>query len=209
MKIKLFTNLIKRYSKNTTSGLRSGFTIIEALVAIFILTISVSSMLGVTASSATSARYSNNEITANYLLQEAVDYIRNNRDTIAFQMKDASIGWGTFLNKYSPCFSNMCDIKIEDFNPADTTGVDVLSCPGSACESLYYDKDDALGGVTSFFYSHDKNFGELSNFVREVKMEKVDGSDDQIKVTATVRWKNGTSTKTQSLVVYLLNWQKD
>lgn len=188
-----------------------GFTLIEALIAIFILTVSVSSMLGVTASSANSARYANNEITANYLLQEAVDYIKNNRDTIAFQKREVlNYGWAGFLNKYgspsSRCFnqSTGCDIKMENFNPASLSQNDIVStCTTDFdCGALYYNN----GEEPAFFYSHDSNSGFESNFKRTIVMKTID--TDQIQITVTVKWKNGNLPKSQTLVAYLLNWQK-
>lgn len=187
-----------------------GFTIVEAMVAIFILTISVSSMLGVTASSATSARYANNEITANYLLQEAVDYIRNSRDSIAFQQKIqgeiAGTSWNNFLTKYSSCISTYgCDIKMDKFSPDLTTITDIVSCKSSGCDNLTYDANAS----SSFFYSHDITANSVSShFNRNIKIDKIGTDNDQIKITVTVSWLNGSLTKSQSLVSYLLNWQK-
>jgi len=187
----------------------NGFTIVEALVAILILTVSVVSMLGVTASSATSARYANNEITANYLLQEAVDSIRSNRDTLAFQKRDtAGFGWVPFLSKYgypsSGCFDKTrgCDIKMEYFKPYLLSNSEIMNCTGLDCDALYYyDGSDA-----NFFYSHDTGLGYSSNFKRTIVMEEIDSY--QIKITATIKWKNGNSDKTQTLINYLLDWQK-
>ncbi len=186
-----------------------GFTIIEALVAIFILTISVISMLSVTASSATSARYANNEITAKYLTEEAVDYIRNSRDTIAFQHKDDNgYGWNGFINKYeqsgTDCFSdNGCDINMEKFAPSSPfSNADLISCSSSGCDKLYFDKK----ALSVFFYSHNSIYGVKSIFSRTIKMKKI--NNDQIKVTVRVDWANGSLARTQSIVVYLLNWQK-
>lgn len=196
-------------SSSRTEAGQDGFTIVEAMVAIFILTVSVSSMLGITASSSASARYANNEIAANYLLQEAIDSIRNSRDTIAFQMKDSGGGWDKFLEKYggpfNKCFgTNGCDLMIEDFDPTGIDNDDVMGCGSTGCEYLNYDDN-----ATSFFYNH-SGYGIDSGFRRTVNMEKT-SNPDEIKVTAKVEWLNGNATtlRTQTLIVYLLNWQKD
>ncbi|NVN97285.1 prepilin-type N-terminal cleavage/methylation domain-containing protein [Candidatus Nomurabacteria bacterium] len=190
-----------------------GFTIIEAMIAIFILTVSVASMLGITASSAASARYANNEITANYLLQEAVDSIRNSRDTIAFQMTDGddstNLEWDNFLKKYGypngNCFStNGCDISIEDFDPTAIDGRDIISCnnDGGVCENLNYDNN-----MTKVFYNH-SGHGDMSEFRRTIKMKMI--NIDELETTVVMEWSNGDGTipRTQKLVSYLLNWQK-
>ncbi|MFA7000082.1 MAG: prepilin-type N-terminal cleavage/methylation domain-containing protein [Candidatus Paceibacterota bacterium] len=198
-------------NRNIKQGNR-GFTVVEALVAIMILSVSVAGMLGVTASSATSARYANNEITANYLLQEAVDSVRNSRDTIAFQMKDTTGGWVTFLDRYGypsdKCFSDTrgCILKMEDF---DATGLasgnnDVILCSVSGCGYLSYDNSDT---PVSLFYNY-SGYGSPTSFVRTVKMVVTQSNPDELKVTATVDWLNGTSPRSRSLEIYLLDWKK-
>ncbi|MFA6355035.1 MAG: prepilin-type N-terminal cleavage/methylation domain-containing protein [Candidatus Paceibacterota bacterium] len=188
-----------------------GFTIVEAMVAILILTISVSAMLGITASSAASARYANNEITANYLLQEAVDSIRNSRDTLAFQMKDTGGGWDKFLLRYgSPsdkCFStdNGCILIMEEFDPADIGGSDIEECDSdTGCPYLDYNEDDRV----FYNYSPELNTPPNSPFKRTVNMENI--NEDEVKITANIKWLNGDETieRTQTLTIYLLNWQK-
>lgn len=204
------SDFIKSYSiflkqKQTSNG----FTIIEALIAIFILSVSVASMLGVTATSSAYARYANNEITANYLLQEAVDSVRNSRDTIAFQMNGTPEGgWDKFLERYgSPsgkCFSpNGCYLKIDDFDPKDTAGNDIKVCDQSVCRYLSYDPTLA----SNLFYYYKDDDTSLSIFTRTVKMTKI--NNDEVKVTATISWDNGngSSPRTITLETYLLNWQ--
>jgi Tfp pilus assembly protein PilV len=198
---------MNKYKKQRNKG----FTIVEAMVAIFILTVSVSSMLGITASSAASARYANNEITANYLLQEAIDSIRNSRDTIAFQIKDGT-GWDKFLNRYgssnNKCFSpGGCYLSMDIFKTDDTTTnpSDVSNCGSTGCPPLMYDD---TGGHLFYNYTG----GDISEFKRTVKMKSI--TSDEVKVTATLEWTNGDTSntrstlRTQTLTVYLLNWQK-
>lgn len=184
-----------------------GFTIVEAMVAIFILTVSVSSMLSITATASNSARYANNEITANYLIQEAVDSIRNSRDTIAFQKKNMpGGGWNAFLARYGysggKCFTSTgCYLSMDEFDYGYTsTGNDVTLC-GAACPYLKYDSSG-----DHLFYNY--TAGEETKFRRTVKMEAIDPTDE-VKITVTMDWANGTRTRTQSLVFTLLNWQKD
>jgi prepilin-type N-terminal cleavage/methylation domain-containing protein len=192
--------LFKRQKNN-------GFTIIEALVAISILSISVAGMLGVTASTATTARYANNEIAANYLLQEAVDSIRNSRDTIVFQQKNT---WTQFLNRYgytgsNKCFSTYgCYLKIDIFNSQDLTGTDIVVCPASGCPYLSYDPS----GNLHYFYYYDTVTTNLSSFNRTVTMSTDVAYPDQVKITVTVTWTNGSVLRSRSLDSYLLNWQK-
>lgn len=165
-----------------------GFTIVEAIIAVFILSISISAMLGLTASSINSARYANNEISANYLLQEAIDSIRNSRDTIVFQQGGSWLL--SFLGGYRNCFYSMspdgCNISTDSFNPASPTVCKVSD--DTACSSV------EIGG-------------DVSKFKRQIKM--VQKSPDEVEITVEVEYPYGTTTKTRSLKMNLLNWQID
>lgn len=188
-----------------------GFTIVEAIVAIFILSISISAMLGLTVSSYSTAKYANNEITANYLLQEAIDSIRNSRDT-AFQQKN----WVGFKDKYRDCFINNnpngCNIstglsfdpspEYNGFQPTIRPCNDIPLFGTISCPVLKYDTS-----ITSTnFYSFT---GTDSNFKRQVKMTVNPINPNEVEIIANVEYRNGTSVKTRSLKMYLLNWQAD
>lgn len=198
-----------------TPNLVSGFTIVEAIIAIFILSISVSSMLGLTISSYSSAKYASNEITANYLLQEAIDTVRNSRDTMVFQQ---NIPWGTFLDVYgktgsSACFSsNGCTIATESFNPA-SPGSSISLCnitsgyPNSSslpCPALKFNPNDSVDNSANYFYSVNGS-GSASRFKRQVKMANT-ANPNEVEVTATVEYPYGTTFKTKILKMDLLNW---
>ena len=194
---------LSNYKKN------KGFTIIEAIIAIFILSVSVASMLSLTANAAISARYANNEITANYLLQEAIDSIRNSRDTLAFQQKDTGGGWSVFLARYGypgnfRCFStNGCYLKMESFDPQNTSYSDIGTCSGS-CPYMMYNNNT---GAT-IFYSADGDANSVTSiFRRTINMTINPLNPDEVKVTATIDWNNGSTSRTQTLEVSLLNWQ--
>ncbi len=211
-------NKYSHFSKSYLKYLRyssehmKGFTIIEAMVAIFILSVSVATMLGITASSAASARYANNEITANYLLQEAVDSIRNTRDTMVFQRKAT---WTDFLNRYgssgkSKCFADSgCILLIEKFDPTNSRGGDdIEGCDNTGvCPNFLYD-DDPTNEKT--FYNYSSSTGYLSEFKRTVNMVVDTTNPDQLNITVKVEWYNGdpNNKRSQTLVFYLLNWQK-
>jgi prepilin-type N-terminal cleavage/methylation domain-containing protein len=101
-----------------------GFTLLETLIAIFVMAVAFTSLLSLMTTTMFSARYANNEITATYLAQEAVDYIRNDRDTTAFQGGN----WNDFINHYgatlgtpSVCYSITdpgCNLDAFDLTPA-------------------------------------------------------------------------------------------
>src|SRR3989344_1758532 len=66
--------------KNTLGKTTGGFTLIEMIVAVFILTIAVGAPLYSAAVALKISREAQNRIVAEYLAQEALEFIRNRRD---------------------------------------------------------------------------------------------------------------------------------
>ena len=193
------------------------------MVAVFILTTTVVSLLSLTTSSLFASKYANNEITANYLLQEAVDYIRNDRDSVAFQQSTTTTGgWNSFLNNYGyndgtssdKCFSeNGCYLEagiIEDNNNNHR----VIGCQSSGCPLFNYNPDPSFGGSDNFYtYNQPSSDNKIipSNFKRTIKMATPNTgnstAENELYITVTVEWQNGNLPRSRSLTTSLLNWQ--
>src|SRR4051812_29896076 len=75
--------MIKEISKNNKAGkgVQKGFTLVEAMVAISILSLAVTGPLVIAQKGIGSAIYARDQVTASYLAQEGVEYVRNVRDT--------------------------------------------------------------------------------------------------------------------------------
>jgi len=184
-----------------------GFTLIEALFAVFILTFSITTFMGVVASSLFSARYARDEITANYLLQEAVDYIRNDRDTnVFFKSGTQKENWELFIKKYENggCSLNEespfgCYIDVLEENP--------LKCEYEDSCYLYYNDNPDIK-QREVFYSHNSDKGAITDFQRRIFINRnILNPDDEIDVEVMVLWKNGEISKSKSLKTSLLRWQ--
>ncbi len=202
MNINNFKNKILSNDKKTHK-FSSGFTLIETMVSIFILTIALSAFMSVVASSLFTARYANNEITANYLLQEAVDGIRNERDT-AFQRQvlGRGSGWYQFQEIYggnnsSKCFTaNGCDFEVKNVSRT------IAAC-GSTCRPLVFDVNATNGSLYNYGTT-----GSNSIFRRKVVMSINSSNTNQIDVTVTVDWSNGNKPRSRILKASLTNWQQ-
>jgi Tfp pilus assembly protein PilV len=196
-------------TQNIKNNKEKGFTLVETMFAVFILTFAVASLMNVVANSLFSAKYSRDEITANYLAQEIVDHIRNDRDTTVFFQDSEASGdaWNLFIAKYSDCDreeNNGCFINARDKGSipqtcsADNWETDVEK--GRGCVLYYY--DNAPDGV---FYSH--TTGEaVSNFKRVIVVER-NADPNQIDVEVGVSWINGSVARTRTLHTSLLKWQ--
>jgi len=72
-----------------------GFTLVETLVAIAIFTASILAVMAVLANSISDTNYAKKKITAAYLAQEGIEYVRKMRDT--FVLTNNQTGWADFI----------------------------------------------------------------------------------------------------------------
>lgn len=181
-----------------------GFTLVETMFAVFILTFTIVGLMTVVANSLFAARYARDEITASYLLQEVVDYVRNDRDTTVFLGAVAGpTTWANFLTKYNNCSNDGCYFDV--LNPNGS--VEIKRCLSSGCPFLYY---DAKADTTPFYVNDDGNgMSDMlkTNFQRKILVTQSSENSDEIDVAVTVYWKNGGLTKSRSLTTSLLKWQ--
>lgn len=202
--MKIFKEKLNRYLTlriNFTKKVRlkSGFTLIETMVAVFILTLALSALLNLVTSSLFAARYARNEITANYLAQGAADYIRNKRDSLAFK-ENTNGGWSTFLNDFGAntntntlCFSSDgCYFDVNVSSPI------IRACSGD-CPYFKY-----RNSGNSFYYYSTNSSQPTSNFRRKIKMTR--NGSDEVYVTVTVYWRNGNLNRSKVLNFSLLKW---
>ncbi|MEI6660161.1 MAG: prepilin-type N-terminal cleavage/methylation domain-containing protein [bacterium] len=203
-----FGDAISSRTKGASPKLTTGFTLIETMVAVFILTLALSSLLTLTSSSVFSARYAKNEISASYLLREIADYVRNDRDNVAFHINAGGVGWVTFLNKYgygngssTSCFlANGCY-----FEPANISFNPPTICPAGVCPTLNYDEDATFN---DFYTYRTPAVVVTSPFKRKINMKINSTNSDELDVTVTVSWDNGGLPISRVLRFSLLNWQK-
>lgn len=186
-----------------------GFTLIETLVAIFILTLTLGGLLTLAANGYYSVRYSRNQIVANNLIQESLEYFHNNRDT-AIQQGIAWSQWienfdvstsGTILNgpMRQGCYAGGCIVD------PYSSSTQVRACSGTCPTTTFY--ANGLYGYSSSSYPMSASLGAASatTYIRTITTQ-LNGSDQMI-VTSSVSWMNGTTKKTSSQSILITNWK--
>ncbi|MFA7192020.1 MAG: prepilin-type N-terminal cleavage/methylation domain-containing protein [Candidatus Paceibacterota bacterium] len=193
--------MIKKINKN------KGFTILETLIAVVLLSLVLNSVLTLISRSLFTAQYAKNDMIASYLLQESADYIRNTRDT---QMKiDPAVGWGNFLDFYNLNDSNgqqtrVCKIKIYPDSIASPTTPECANNNGNNAPEVFYYHKDTSGGS---YYSTERGSEYTdTNFSRLVVLSK-NNSGDEVDVSITINWKNGNNSKSKSYNLSFTDWQ--
>lgn len=171
----------KLYIQNS----KKGFTLIEALVAITILTISIAGPITIASKGISSSIFARDQITAFYLAQEAVEYVRNKRD-------ENNIKGNDWLNGLSECMDN--NICIIDINESEPDNI-IRQCSGGICPVLKYD-------TNTNFYNY--STGDNSIFTRTTNIATINARE--IAITTNLSWSTGKLGKTFTVKEHILDW---
>ncbi len=163
------------------------FTLVETLVAISIFTMSILGLLMILSQGISDTGYAKKKITASYLAQEGIEYIRNMRDTEVLYSTTGN-PWNNFRAKLASCNSgNGCGfIKPPPF--------DVFVCNNPNLCKLYINN----GG-----YDTDSS-GVDSGFIRQIWAET--SVSDEIKIFSNVSWTQGSGNYNITFSEELFNW---
>lgn len=142
-----------------------GFTLLETLVAVTILTMVIIGPLTLAINSISAAMISQNQIIAFYLSQEAIEYIGNIRDSNFLQGKNWLDGLADCAG-VAGCYVDIPNNKI-------------TACIGE-CPKIKYDD----GG---YYYNYVS--GKEVIFTRTVKITpNIGGNSDEVKVEVVAQW---------------------
>jgi prepilin-type N-terminal cleavage/methylation domain-containing protein len=179
----------------TNRSIVAGFTLIETLVAILILSIAIVGPLTIASRGLGAALVSKDETTAYYLAQDAIEYVRFKRDSNRLAgIVDPLMG----LDGSNGCTSTQgCTV--------DSITDTVSACNGT-CTALKYDP-------TSYSFNYDT--GGSTVFVRTVQITTpvcapsgTPCNSDESKIVVKVAWWDvGGAQHTVQLLENLLNWQ--
>jgi len=180
------------YSTNTTR-LHAGFTFIETLVAISILLLAVAGPLYLAAQGLRAARIARDQIQANYIAQEAIEYIRFRRDGNVLAGNDWLSG-----ELSTECMGgNLCTM--------DVYSGDIFQCAEKESCPLQFEEATGKYGYGSGIGQELVSGWVETKFTRRVSIEAI--SDSEIEVVTTVSWRDGVLNRTYVLRENLLNWQ--
>ncbi|OHA26952.1 MAG: hypothetical protein A3D52_02395 [Candidatus Taylorbacteria bacterium RIFCSPHIGHO2_02_FULL_44_36] len=172
---------------------KNGFTLVETLVAIAVLLLAVAAPLSLATKSLNSSALSKQQITASFLAQEAMEYIRNIRDENVIKYSN----WLHSDSGVTDCFSpNKCIV-----DPTITSGPDkIKKCQGN-CPLLRYRESNGV-------YSYDTNAGTADSIYTRVTEIVNVITDREVAVLVTVSWL-GPSGVAYKVIARenLTNWQ--
>lgn len=177
-----------------------GFTLIEVLVAIFILITAVVVPLTIGSKAFAYSNFVRDQSTASYLVQEAVEYIRLQRDNASLNPSPNG-AWFDFKSTISSCMSDPddsdlggCRFDVRSSLPS------IISCDGK-CPSMYLDSDGN-------YYTYTDTSGKW--FLRSVETRVEDEGTplERVRVDVTILWNtNSIDERRFEVVEYLTPWQ--
>ena len=159
-----------------------GFTLIEGLAAIAILTSAIIAPMSIAQQGLRATFIARDQIIAFYLAQEAVEYLRVSRDSNKLSGGD----WADWLDEISDCQSpDHCLIDLfkqsGQYWPSSESNQRIDVCGGSPCNLIY---DTALG---LYGYNFAGTNSVATRFVRDVIVTPL-ASGNEVQVTVTVSW---------------------
>lgn len=190
---------------------KKGFTLLESLVAIFILLLSLTGPIYIATLGIRTAAGSRDGISARYLAEEVVEYFRNERDYRSLrEVEFPTVDWlknitGTADCKNPPgAITNVCQLQI---NPSTLKYV-VSECAGlGTCSKLRFNPTSAVA-----FYGVDDTNATLSKFSREFYFETAafDGNATEnpkreVRLVVRILWNDHGKNKVYTVTEYLHN----
>lgn len=172
-----------------------GFTLIETLISLAILTTAIVAMIWVAGGGVSNALYSKNKIIANYLAEEGLEVVRNIRDGEAA----GGGGWDGFLAATSNCEPPFgCTIDATPVAP-DIMIEECVPTGGDICNRFFF-------LTPASYYTH-QPIGRPTSFRRRIVISSI--NDTEATVTATVTWQQAGQTRRIVIGNYLAAWQPE
>jgi hypothetical protein len=167
---------------------RPGFTLLETFVAITVLLIALVGPLSIAAQSLRIAYYARDQVTAFYLAQEGLEYVRAMRD-------QNYLGGSSWLSDIDTCVNKSCIIDFPNFTHlvCNTSGAD-------PCPPVY------VSNATTLFNEASAS-GPPSPFTRIVTLLPVAGTSDEMIVKVTVSWISVGINRSFQVTEHLFNWK--
>ena len=185
-----------------------GFTLIETMVAVTILTIAISGALFIANSAIIAALVSRDQLTASYLAQEGIEYVRLMRDNeylVSYHAGGTSVSltaWTNFITGSDAASITQCRTTACMLDPTQSmgsgSGLSLKPCSGSACTPLYLangvytERSDISGSVET-------------PFTRTIQVTDISANDE--RVVSTVSWSFHAVPYSVSIINHLSPWQ--
>lgn len=184
------------FKKIINTNKNRGFTVLETLVAIFILVLAITGPMVFAQTGLRSAFLARDQITAFFLAQDAIETIKNIRDNNALNNRDWLDGIYDTC-RINPDVNTKCNISVE--TDLSNGRVKIEPCPDTGCRSLKNDSSGRFGYTLSE--------GVDSRFTRNIYLQEVsDGRE--LRIVVEVKWTSNVRINESRIIVQenIFNW---
>jgi len=193
-----------RYTLHATRS--AGFTLVETLLAVAILSMAVIAPLSIVSRGLSAATTGKDRFIATALAREAVEYIRNARDTDRLK----GVAWLNSLTE-SNVQCHLSDGCVIDALKLNNDNKDIIKVHDAG--NSFDNRVLLINGTTGLYSFRGNNGGNPndsggwsdSQFMRYVKVDEVT-NNREARVTATVSWQAMFSIKEVVITDQLTNW---
>lgn len=164
----------------------AAFTLLETLVAVAVLLMALLGPFTIAQQSLKSAYYARDQVTAFYLAQEGIEFVRAARDQ-NYLSGNSGEDWLTGIG--DTCTAGPCTVDFPNFTYA--------ACGGGGCPALRVSQGGGL-------YNHAN--GDFSPFTRQVRLTPSPTNPDEVTVAVTISWTSAGVPRVFTLQEHLFNW---
>jgi prepilin-type N-terminal cleavage/methylation domain-containing protein len=179
----------------TDNARPQGFTLVETLVAVLLLALSIAGPLTIASRGILTASIARDQITAFYLAQDAMEYVRYVRDSNTLR----SSNWLTGTDSLAACISadGTAQCYVDTLQPSITPPT---TCSGT-CPVLNYD-----AALKSYRYASGTRTPQ--GFTRSISI-KNDGVSGEATIVVQVTWRDANGAARSPVVIKenIFQWQ--
>ena len=189
-----FNKIKKLKSYITTSKSDAGFTLLEVMMAVFVVTVGIIGIFTVIQNLSIQSSYSSNRLIAIYLAQEGMEIIRNVRDTNWLEQQS---------NPENPWEEGLtgCSVGCEvDYLCTTVEDPSITNPNGHLCLALY--SGSLLKIDVNGFYNYSS--GTDTKFKRKITI--TEESTDNLKVEVLVNWQERGKNYEFKIMEKLYKW---
>lgn len=183
------------------------FTLIETMIAVTILTLSIAGPLTAASRAIVAGEISRDQLTASYLAQEGIEYVRAMRDDEYLALYPPPAGasadaWVSFLNgtdsaSITACRSTTC--TLDPALPMGTgSGFSLSPCSGTACTPLY---------LANGIYTQQSGIPGSGQTIFTRTVQAITLSSTEERIVSTVSWSFHGTPYTVTSTDHLTPWQ--
>jgi len=200
-------SFLKQQFKKIIPHDAKGLTLVESLIAISILVIAVLGPLVIVSQALRVSFFARDQITAYYLAQEAIEYVRNIRDKNALtQVSSANWLVGITEGQTKPTIASFEDQQnLQKYELVRSSGSYVLkACPSNVCNRVNQN-------TTTGLYGEETGVNlKQSIYTREVVFYKAPGdtsAEQEITIEVIMKWNQIGGVYSYKLRENLTNWK--